>query len=191
MWAWIRELDRRADAFFDELRGDPAADRIFYTASSLGEFGQIWVMLALVRWLRGRPNDERAAIRALVAIGVESVFVNAGLKTLFGRRRPVAEGIVHPYPFRQPLTSSFPSGHATSAFCAATLLSDQDPLGPLYFVLAAVVATSRVHVKIHHASDVIAGAAIGVACGMLVRKISPLPPPAGRKSRRRKGKDSP
>lgn len=177
MRAVIRDLDRRVDAYFETLRGHATADRVFYTASSLGEFGHIWAMLALVRWLRGRPNDERAAIRVLAAIVVESLFVNAGLKTLFGRGRPIAEGLVHPHPFRRPLTSSFPSGHATSAFCAATLLADQDSLGPAYFALAGVVAASRVHVKIHHASDVLGGAAIGLALGMLGRKLSPLPPP--------------
>jgi membrane-associated phospholipid phosphatase len=182
----IEELDRRVDDAFARLRGNALADRVFYTASSLGEFGHLWVMLALVRFLRGGRDDERnyerVAVRALVAIAVESVLVNAGLKSLFGRSRPVVDGIVHPFPFRQPLTSSFPSGHATSAFCAATVLSEQDPLGPLYFAAATVVAASRIHVKIHHASDVLAGAAIGVALGLVVRKVSPLPP-APRKGR--------
>ncbi len=175
MRALVREIDRRVDACFDALRCSAAANRVFYAASSLGEFGHVWAMLALVRWLRGRPNDERAAVRALVAIVVESALVNAGLKTIFGRGRPVVDNLVHPHPFRQPLTSSFPSGHATSAFCAATLLSDQDGLGPLYFGLAALVAASRVHVKIHHASDVLAGAGIGLCLGIIGRRLSPLP----------------
>jgi undecaprenyl-diphosphatase len=77
-----------------------------------------------------------------------------------------------------PRTSSFPSGHATSAFCAAALLSDGDPTwAPLYYTLAVIVAWSRVHVKIHHASDVVAGIAIGVALGELSRHITPLPKP--------------
>jgi undecaprenyl-diphosphatase len=171
----IRRLDDRVDTAFDHLRGDPVADRLFYTASALGDFGLIWVVLALVRALRGRPNDERAAVRAIVATGIESVLVNAGLKSLFARRRPVSQ-IVHPFPFRQPLTSSFPSGHATAAFCAATLLSDQDELAPLYFVVATVVAASRVHTKIHHASDVAGGVVVGTVLGLIARRLAPLPP---------------
>ncbi|MHB1988104.1 MAG: phosphatase PAP2 family protein [Acidimicrobiales bacterium] len=170
----MRALDDRVDAVFDRLRGDELADRVFYSASALGDFGLVWVMLALVRALRGRPNDARAAARAIIATGVESVLVNAGVKSLFGRGRPVSD-IVHPHPFRQPLTSSFPSGHATAAFCAATLLSDQDDVGPLYFAAAAVVAASRLHTKIHHFSDVVGGAAVGTCLGFIGRRLAPLP----------------
>jgi undecaprenyl-diphosphatase len=130
--------------------------------------------LALLRALRGRPNDERAALRAIVATGLESVLVNAGMKSIFRRVRPVGP-MEHPLPFRQPLTSSFPSGHATAAFCAATLLADGDELAPSYFAIAAVVAVSRIHVRIHHASDVAGGAIIGVVLGVIGRAISPLP----------------
>ncbi|MGH9292963.1 MAG: phosphatase PAP2 family protein [Acidimicrobiales bacterium] len=177
MRAGIRRFDARVDAVFEGLRGRREVDRLFYGASALGDFGLLWVMAALVRALRGRPNDERAAARSVVATGIESVLVNAILKAFFGRGRPVAGGLVHPFPFRQPLTSSFPSGHATAAFCAATLLSEGDDLGPLYFGAATVVALSRIHVRIHHASDVAAGIAVGCALGLLGRRLSPLPDP--------------
>ena len=55
------------------------------------------------------------------------------------------------------MTSSFPSGHATAAFCAATLLGG----GAGWYALAAAVAATRVYVRLHHASDVLAGAAFG------------------------------
>jgi undecaprenyl-diphosphatase len=169
----IRRFDGRVDAAFDSLRGNPVADRVFYTASSLGEFGLVWVMLALVRWLRGRPGDQRAAIRAIVSVGIESIFVNAGLKTIFARPRPLRV-VEHPFPFRQPLTSSFPSGHATSSFCAATLLSEDEPLGPVYFAIGTVISASRVYTKIHHASDVLGGMVIGTCVGLAIRRLAPL-----------------
>ncbi|MHB8245167.1 MAG: phosphatase PAP2 family protein [Acidimicrobiales bacterium] len=174
MRSLVQHVDARVDNTFDRLRGQPLADRVFYTASALGDFGMIWVMLALIRALRGRPNDDRAALRAIIATGTESVLVNAGIKSLFGRGRPTSE-IVHPHPFRQPLTSSFPSGHATAAFCAAVLLSDQDDLGLVYFGGATVVAASRIHTKIHHASDVLGGIAVGTALGLIGRRLAPLP----------------
>ncbi|MGA8681546.1 MAG: phosphatase PAP2 family protein [Acidimicrobiales bacterium] len=172
----VDEIDERVDGWFTSLRGNPTADRVFYTASALGDFGLIWVMLALLRALRGRPNDRRAALRAIVASGTESVLVNVGLKSIFQRRRPLAP-TTHPLPFRQPLTSSFPSGHATAAFCAARLLADGDDLAPLYYAAAIVVAASRIHVRIHHASDVAGGAVIGLVLGRIAKRISPLPDP--------------
>jgi undecaprenyl-diphosphatase len=171
--ARIHQVDASVDGWFDQLRSHRGANRLFYTASALGDFGLIWVAFALLRAWRGRPGDDRAAVRALVATGVESVVVNAGIKSLFGRRRPVRQ-VEHPLPFRTPLTSSFPSGHATAAFCAAAMLSEDDPRAPLYYAAAVVVAASRVHVSIHHASDVIAGAAIGMVLGKLGKRLSPL-----------------
>jgi undecaprenyl-diphosphatase len=73
----------------------------------------------------------------------------------------------------RPISSSFPSGHAASAFTAAMLLRDT-PLAPALFVLAARVATSRVYVKIHHTSDVLVGSAVGLAMGAIARRLLPL-----------------
>jgi undecaprenyl-diphosphatase len=70
-----------------------------------------------------------------------------------------------------PLTSSFPSGHASAAFCAAGLLSEGSRLGPAYYGLATVVAASRVHVKIHYASDVLVGAAVGTALATVAKRV--------------------
>src|SRR5580698_8595108 len=110
----IAAFDDRIDDYFAKLRGNRVADRIFYTASALGDFGLIWVVFSLLRALRGGRTPERAAVRAIAATGIESVAVNFLLKSLFQRRRPVSE-VDHPLPLRQPLTSSFPSGHATAA----------------------------------------------------------------------------
>lgn len=166
-------LDDLVDSLVARLRGNRVADRVFYTASSLGEFSLLWIALALARGLRGGPRHERAALRAIVAAVAESLAIDAGLKTLIRRERPVPV-VAHPLPFRQPLTSSFPSGHATAAFMGATLLAEGDRLGPLYYSCAAVVAASRSYVRIHHASDVLGGAAIGLALGRLGRRLAPL-----------------
>ena len=125
----VGRLDARVEDIFAPLRGNPIADRVFYTASALGDFGLLWLALGLVRILRGRPGDTRAGLRAVIATGIESVVVNAGMKSLFRRRRPRPME-AHPLPFRQPLTSSFPSGHATAAFCAATLLAEGERRAP-------------------------------------------------------------
>jgi len=169
----IAAFDDRVDDYFAQLRGNRVADRVFYTASALGDFGLIWVVFALLRALRGGKRNERAARRAIAATGIESTLVNVMLKSVIGRRRPL-QTYEHPLPIRQPLTSSFPSGHATAAFCGAMLLSDDDALAPVYFATAALVAASRIYVRIHHASDVAAGIGVGLSLGLIGRKIAPL-----------------
>ena len=39
---------------------------------------------------------------------------------------------------------------------------------------AGLVASSRVYVKIHHASDVVGGLAVGVVIGLVAKKAWPL-----------------
>src|SRR5262249_20784913 len=95
------------------------------------------------------------------------------VKSFFRRGRPIFDGD-RPHRLRRPRTSSFPSGHATAAFTAAGLLSEGDPLWPLYYALALIVATSRSYVTIHHASDVVGGIAVGLVLGRAGRRIYPL-----------------
>ncbi|HET9443722.1 MAG TPA: phosphatase PAP2 family protein [Acidimicrobiales bacterium] len=173
----VAGFDTAVDEAFDHLRGRPALDRLFYGASALGDHGLIWLILGAVRGLRSE-RDWHAAVRVGLGVGVESALVNLGIKSLFRRRRPAVE-LPRPLRLRRPRTSSFPSGHATSAFTAAGLLSDGDRAWPLYYAVAVVVASSRVYVRIHHASDVVAGIAVGVALGRIGRRLFPLPAAPG------------
>lgn len=170
----VAAFDAAADRQFDRLRGRRFADRVFYGASTVGDHGMIWLFLGALRGLRSNEHWP-AAVRLGIGVGVESALVNLGIKSFFRRPRPVSE-IVRPLRLRTPLTSSFPSGHATSAFMSAALLSDGDRrMKPLYYALAVVVASSRIHVRIHHASDVVAGVLVGMGLGALGRRLFPLP----------------
>ena len=169
--AAIETLDNAVEEVFDRLRGNPVADRVFYTASELGNFSILWHALA---WAgatskRGRRN----ALRVSAALAVESALVNGPIKSAFNRSRPLAEHD-HPHRLRQPLTSSFPSGHASAAVVAAALLSESRRRRWPFWAAASVVAASRVHVRIHHASDVVVGALVGAVIARLFKKIWPL-----------------
>lgn len=163
----IRRFDTAVERAFDALRGKPAPDRVFYTASELGNHSLIWHLLATAQGLR-RNGDLAGTVRLVTIMGLESAIVNGPVKSMFRRQRPVHDG-PRPFRLRQPRTSSFPSGHASAAAVFAVVASEDDVLAPLYAVLAAVVATSRVHVKIHHPSDVVGGAVVGTALGLTMR----------------------
>ncbi|MEM7095655.1 MAG: phosphatase PAP2 family protein [Actinomycetota bacterium] len=169
----VDALDDLVDGWWDQLRGQPAIDRLFYGASELGDHSLVWHLLGTAAAATTLRN-ERAAVRLIAALAVESGLVNGVVKSLFNRSRPIQD-VPRPLRLRIPRTSSFPSGHASSASMAAVLLADKSRLGPVYGLLAALIATSRVHVRIHHASDVIGGAVVGTALGALVRRVAPLP----------------
>lgn len=168
-------FDDAVDRRMARLRGDPVADKVFYGASELADWSFIWHLIGTGQaLLPGR--SPMSAVRLSVILGVESLLVNGGIKSLFRRTRPEWEAAhARPFRLRTPRSSSFPSGHASSAFTAAVVLAEDDPLAPVYFALAAVVAASRPYVKIHHASDVVAGAALGVVLGTVAKRVWPKP----------------
>jgi undecaprenyl-diphosphatase len=174
----VSAFDLAVDHAFDRIRGTKVTDQVFYSASELGEWSLIWHLLSSARALApDRTADD--AVRLVAILGAESLLVNQGIKRLFRRTRPVWDQ-PRAFAIRRPLTSSFPSGHASAAFAAATVLGEDDPLAPLYYAMATVVAASRVYVKIHHASDVAAGVVTGLVLGHTARRLWPRDRPISR-----------
>lgn len=178
----IAAFDAAVDSRVERMRGNPALDRVMYAASELGDFSLIWHLLSTSRAL-GPDRRVSHAVRVAAFLGAESALVNGPIKGLFRRHRPVWEH-ERPRKLRIPRTSSFPSGHASSAALAAGLLSERDGLAPVYFGIGAVVAFSRVYVRVHHASDVVAGAVLGTVLATAAKRAWPLPPPPRRADRR-------
>lgn len=162
----VAAFDRAVEQAADVLRGRPGLDRMFTAASTAGDFSLLWHSINIVRGLvlRRRPDQ---VVALAVAIGLESLVVNQGIKRWFRRERPTIAGGAST-PVRRPSTSAFPSGHATAAVFSAMILSRWDRrLALIWWTLAAVVAVSRVHVRIHHPSDVVGGAVVGWGLGRL------------------------
>ena len=167
--AAIKEIDAAVDSWWERaLRGKPTLDRLMYSVSEAANHSRLWHTLGAAQAALRR--DQRPAAELSAALLAEAVLVNGIIKTLFGRRRPAFAGD-RPHALRQPLTSSFPSGHASAAMVAAALLSRRSRWGPVYYALALVVALSRIHVRIHHASDVAAGIGIGAVLGAIARRL--------------------
>ncbi len=166
MRAEIARLDAVVDRAVDQVRG-PQLDGIVYRLSSAADHSLLWHACgAAVALARG--GDVAFAARFAAAMGAESLLTNGVIKTMFRRVRPADyTQIEFHHGLHRPITSSFPSGHATAAFCAATLLGG----GPAWYTLAGAVAATRVYVRLHHASDVAAGAAIGLAMGIVLRRF--------------------
>ncbi len=173
--ALVRAVDDRVDTWFEPLRGQPALDGMAKVITGLGDHGIMWA--ATTVWRARHTGPERArAVRALTIAGIESTIVNRTLKAVVGRTRPDPDGIqlgAAGVPVRAPTSSSFPSGHTLAAFCAVTVMSQRGDRGgnALLFTAATVVGVSRLHLRAHHASDVIGGAAIGTALGLIGRRF--------------------
>ena len=115
--------------------------------------------------LRGAGRD------SLESEVVAAMLVTPALKRAFGRSRPfLDEGTYHFEPARgnSDAHESFPSGHATNAFAAATAIAGHYNswiVPTIVYSIATGVSVSRVNDNVHFPSDVVAGALIGHAVG--------------------------
>lgn len=164
--AAVDRLDNAVDQLLEPVRDNSRMNVIMNRASAAGDWSKVWHVIGIVSAVRRRrPSD---AVVLSVLLGLESLIVNQGVKRLFRRDRPTSSGD-HRSQVRTPSTSSFPSGHASAAAFALTVVSRRS--GPkVAWTLAPaglLVAYSRVHVRLHHLSDIVAGAAMGHILGRL------------------------
>jgi undecaprenyl-diphosphatase len=130
------------------------------------------------------PSLSRMSLLVLTALSVRIGFLFVAIavpgltvtiaKRLIGRARPRMSGAADPFLYMlfvwRPDYASLPSGHATTAFAAATAFGLLWPrLYPPLVVFAIAIAVSRVVVDAHFVSDVVAGALVGTCGALLVR----------------------
>lgn len=168
----LTRLDDAADRVLEPLRTHRVPVAIFGAASRVGDFSVVWHLIGLVRAV-GSVDRLREAVFLSCALGAESLIVNQGVKRLFRRTRPTDSGDER-FGVRRPSTSSFPSGHASSATFATIVLAGFTgwPVAWLFVAVAAVVALSRAVVRIHHMSDVLGGVVVGAVLGAAARAVA-------------------
>lgn len=166
--SWREEISRLDVAVYAAIAGTatPRLDDAFRRLSRAADHSALWFGSAALLAGTGRARGRRAALNGIASLTLTSTTVNAVIKPLSARRRPDRD--THNVPItrqvRMPHTTSFPSGHAASAFAFATGVATASPGAgiPLHAV-AALVAYSRVHTGVHYPTDVIVGAVSGVA----------------------------
>jgi undecaprenyl-diphosphatase len=143
--------------------------------------GVVLIVLAAAMTLSLSPLAHRLlaflAARAgflFVAIGLPSLFATV-IKRLIGRARPFVGPHDDPFGYMpfiwRPEYASMPSGHATTATAAAIAVGAIWPrLRAVMWIYALVIMMTRVVISVHHPSDVLAGALVGVVGALLVRR---------------------
>ena len=154
--------DAASDARLGRLR-HPRAVSVVERVAHIGDGGAVWLLLLA---LFGRTSP-RAALRAAGVLAVGSILVNGPVKKLSSRPRPAP---LSDDGFR-PRGSSFPSGHSFSSWMMVVLLPPVRGLRLLAVPIAALISSSRVFLRYHHVSDVLAGSLLGASVGWLLRRF--------------------
>ena len=142
-------------------------DRIMPAISSLGNYGFIWIMIALAFLLL--KQHRRCGITLAAGLICSPLIGNLLLKPLIARPRPcwLDETVV--LLTALPRDYSFPSGHSLCACIAAVILMRYDRrFGIPALIMAVLIAFSRLYLFLHFPSDVLAGILLGVGVGLAV-----------------------
>jgi len=160
----ILELDARLS---EQMRvaEKPGALRsiaVFFAHSGDSWF---WGAALIIAWFLSNSTWKEWESVEFLGISLLAVLVMS-IKFLVRRRRPEGEwgGI-----YRNTDPHSFPSGHAARSFVIATLALGLAPgwLAVILCLWAPLVSIARVAMGVHYISDVVAGAVLGIVCGVI------------------------
>ena len=143
--------------------------------TTLGNGGAFWIALTVLLLIFRRTR--RIGVCCAASMLLTLLVVNLCIKPLAARTRPyeLIEGLQ--ILVSRPHDYSFPSGHsANSLTCAWTIFRlAPKKYGVPALVLAVLIALSRLYVGVHYPTDVLCGAAIGVAAALAGVRIARMP----------------
>lgn len=138
--------------------------------TSLGNAGALWIIITIIFLISKKYRKVGAVM--FFALAADLVLCNIILKPTVARIRPYDINTAVTLLIPKQIDYSFPSGHTAASFASASAMY---LTGCVYWkpaaVLAVVIAFSRLYLYVHFPTDVIAGAAIGIICGILGFKI--------------------
>lgn len=163
--------------FINNNLSNPFCDLVMPQLTNLGGFAGLLILCVLAIIIARHYNRENYL--KISKLCLYALLVSAGIALC------LKLGVVEERPFRtlshvhqlvvptEP--NSFPSGHTSSTFSVVTVLADQ--LWENKFIVAALIAFSlllafsRVYCGVHYPIDVVVGAMVGIASGIIVLKV--------------------
>lgn len=135
-----------------------------------GDYGQIWVYLAIALLLFKKTR--KMGITILLSYGLVYVIAQYGLKDLIARPRPCHIDTSIELLVKRPSSYSCPSTHSAWAFGAATsIFLYNKKFGLVTYLVATIIAFSRLYMFVHFPSDVLFGITLGIIFAFISYKL--------------------
>ncbi len=161
----ITQIDFFILDLIQSIMKSPVCDAVFTFITHLGDKGILFIALAIMLMLFKKTRKTGFALALGLIIGF--IVCNLILKNVFARVRPFDirdVAIIIP----KPRDFSFPSGHSFHAFvCAKVLSTGFKKYSFWFYIVAFLIAFSRLYLYVHYPSDVIVGSILGVLTGHL------------------------
>jgi len=152
-------FDREVLEFVREHRSNDLDHLMNALSNEWSRQNLVLASLAVAAW--GDDRSFLAAQECIKSVALSEAAVSP-LKYAVNRRRPTGT--------HSRTNSSFPSSHAATGFAAAATIGHLYPDAKIpAYAVATLVACSRVYNQRHYATDVLAGACIGVAAARISR----------------------
>lgn len=149
----------------------PLGDIIVPFITRLGDAGILWIILTVILLLI--PKTRKTGIILTAALLVDLVLCNLLFKNLVARTRPFDVNTAVQLLVAKPKDYSFPSGHTAASFASVTALylAGEKKMWKAAFVLAVLIALSRLYLYVHYPTDIIGGVIFGSLSGYMGYRI--------------------
>lgn len=166
MFAKLQKIDDKVLNNISRLHR-PALNLVMKTASRSANVGIIWWLICLPFVIR--PEWRATGINFVIALAFSHVMGEGLIKHTVKRIRPCHSLADEEQIINRPRFYSFPSGHTTASFAmvGVALLRCRPITCVGIFLLAALISFSRIYLRVHYLTDVLAGVVLGTTCGML------------------------
>lgn len=170
MTLWIQNIDNTILNFIQANLHNLLFDKMMPLISRIGDISTIWLIVAVVFLLI--PKYRKYGMMIVFAVLLAAFIGEVVLKNLVERVRPCNINTVFPILIPRPTDFSFPSGHTSSSFAAATIIwKAKRKFGILALLLASFIAFSRLYLYVHYPTDILAGLVLGLLCALTVNAV--------------------
>ena len=171
MFETLLNIDGGLLLFIQDYVRNSILDSIMIFITTLGNGGMIWIAATLILIIPKKTR--KIGIMSAVALLGSLIINNNLIKNIVQRPRPFVTFTDLQILIPTPSEFSFPSGHTSSSFAAASVFYKHLPkkLGIPAIVLAGLIGVSRLYVGVHYPTDVIAGCFMGIFLAYLAEAI--------------------
>lgn len=163
----IDKIQKIDDKVLDKIKtiNRPILNKIMIVITSLGTFGTVWFVIAIIMMIT--KTYRSVGVNLVIGLAITHLLGEFTLKRIVCRSRPCHKLDDEELIIDRPKYYSFPSGHPAASFCVVgvVFLRCQPIIWVPILILALLIGFSRLYLRVHFLTDVLAGALLGFICG--------------------------